>query len=61
MKLYTENLHEGQKNQYIFKTRTHNLETLASIHKKNVTLLESSLLKNCGKVLVCHPKIGGIL
>ena len=61
MKLYAENLREGQKNQYIFKTRTHNLETLASIHKKNATLLETSLLKNCGKFLVCHPKIGGIL
>ena len=48
MKLYAENLREGQKNQYIFKTRTHNLETLASIHKKNATLLETSLPKNCG-------------
>ena len=49
MKLYAENLREGQKSQDILKTRTHNLETLASIHKKNATLLETSLLKNCGK------------
>ena len=38
-----------------------NLETLEGIHKKNVTLLETSLLKNYGKILVCHPKIGGVL
>ena len=49
MKLYAEKLREGQNNQYIFKTRTHNLETLASIHKKSARLLETSLLKNCGK------------
>ena len=28
--------------------------------KKNATLLETSLLKNYGKVLVCHPKIGRV-
>ena len=50
MKLYAENLREGQKSQYIFKTRTHYLETLASIHKTNATLLETSLLKNCGEL-----------
>ena len=61
MKLYAENLREGQKKQYILKTRTHNLETLASIYRKNATLLGTSLLKNCGKFLVSHPKIGGIL
>ena len=61
MKLYVENLREGQKNQHIFKTRTHNLETLGSFHKKNARLLETSLRKTCGKFLVCHPKIGGIL
>ena len=44
MKLYAENLREGEKYQYIFKTRTHNLETLASIPKKNATLLETSFL-----------------
>ena len=61
MKLYVENLREGQKNQHIFKTRTPKLETLGSFHKKNAGLLETSLLKNCGKFLVCNPKIGGIL
>ena len=61
MELHAENLHEEQKNQYIFKTRTHNLETLAGTHKKNATLLVVSLLKNCAKFLVCHPKVGGIL
>ena len=50
MTLYAENLREGQENQYILKTRTHNLETLASIYKKNATLLEASLLRNCGKL-----------
>ena len=30
------------------------VETLGGIHKRNVTLLETSLLKNYG---VCHPKI----
>ena len=30
---------------------THNLETLGGIHKKNGKLLETSLLKNCGKEL----------
>ena len=60
MKLYAENLLEGQKNQYIFKTRTHNLETLASIYKKSATPLQTSLLRNCEKFLVCHPKIGAI-
>ena len=49
MKLYGENLPEGQKHsQNIFKTRTHNQETVTSIHKKNPTLLETSLSKNCG-------------
>ena len=61
MKLYAENLREGQKYQYIFKTRTHNLETLASILKKNATLLETSFLQNFGKFLFCHRKIGEIL
>ena len=57
MKLYAENFREEQKlNQYIFKTRTHNLGTLASIHKKNATLLETSLLKNCGKLSILSPK-----
>ena len=61
MKLYVESLLEEQKNQNIFETRTHNLETRTSIHKKNARLLETSLLKNCGKFLLCNPKIGVIL
>ena len=57
MKLYAENLREEQKkSQYIFKTRTHNLETPASIHKKNATLLDTLLLKNCGKLSILSPK-----
>ena len=43
MKLYAENLREAQKIQYVFKTTTHPLETLASIYKKNATLLETSI------------------
>ena len=38
-----------------------NLEFFEGIHKENVTLLETSLLKNYGNILVCHPKIGGVL
>ena len=60
MKLYAENLREAQKIQYVFKTTTHPLETLASIYKKNATLLETSLLNNCGKFVVCYPNIDGI-
>ena len=40
--------------------RAHNLETLGVIHKKNATLLETSLLKIAENVLVCHPKIEGV-
>ena len=43
MKLYAENLCEGQKYQYIFKTK-------GGIRKKNAKLLETSLLKNYGKL-----------
>ena len=61
MKLYAENFREGQKYQYIFKTkRVYDLETLRGIHKKNATLLETLLLKNYGKCLVCHPEIEGV-
>ena len=59
--LYAENLTEGQKNQYIFKKRTHNLETLGGIHKKNATLLKTSLLNNFGKVSSLSHKSGGSL
>ena len=56
MKLYAEYLREGQKNQYIFKTSTHKLETLRNIRKKNATLFEASLLTNCGKLYSLSPK-----
>ena len=36
--------------------RTQNLETLGGIYKKYVTLLETSLLKNCGKLSSLSPK-----
>ena len=36
--------------------KAYNLETLGGIHKKNTTLLETSSLKNCGKLLSLSPK-----
>ena len=60
MKLYAENLCEGQKYQYIFKTKG-NLETLGGIHKKNATLLETSLVENYGKLSSLSPKNLGSL
>ena len=45
-----------KKNQYTLKTKAHDLETLGSIHKKNSTLLENLLLKNCGKLSSLSPK-----
>ena len=45
-----ENLREGKKSIDIQNKRAHNLETLKGIHKKNATLLETSLLKNYGKL-----------
>ena len=39
----------------------HNLETLGGIHKKNVTLLESSLMKNCVKLSSLSLKNWGSL
>ena len=32
------------------ESKAHNLESLGGIHKKNATLSETSLLKNCGKL-----------
>ena len=61
MKLYAENFCGGQKINIFSKQGLITLEALASIHKKNATLLETSSLKNCEKFLVCYPKIGGIL
>ena len=61
MKLYAENLREGQKKSMHFQNkRTPNLEFLGGIHKKNATLLETSLLEICGKFPVCHLKIEGV-
>ena len=34
----------------------HNLETLRCIHKRNGKLLETSLLKSCGKLSILSPK-----
>ena len=46
---------------HIQSKRAHNLETLGGIHKKNATLLETSLLKNCGKLSSLSPKNWGSL
>ena len=47
MKLQAGNLGEEQKIPMHFQNKgAHNLETLGGIHKKNATLLETSLLKN---------------
>ena len=51
---------KGKKSIHFQNERGHNLETLGGIHKKNATLLETLLLKNYGKFLVCHPKIGWV-
>ena len=57
MKIYAENLCEEQKKSIHFQIkRAHNIETLAGIHKKNATLLETSLLKNCGKLFTLLHK-----
>ena len=50
MNLYGENLREGKKSIHFQNKRAHNLENLGGIHKKNATLLETSLLKNYGKL-----------
>ena len=41
--------------------RSHNLESFGRNYKKFVTQSGTSLLINCGKLLVCHPKNGGVL
>ena len=38
------------------RSRAHNLTTLEGIHKKNIRPLETSLLKNCGKLSSLSPK-----
>ena len=58
MKLYAENLREGSI--HFQNKRDHNLKTLGGIHNKNATLLETLLLKNCGKPSSLSPKIGRV-
>ena len=41
--------------------RSHNLETFERNHKKFGTQSGTSLLINCGKYLVSHPKYGEVL
>ena len=58
MKLCEENLREGG-NINTFQKKgliAHNLETLGGIRKENATLLETSLLKNYGKLSNLSPK-----
>ena len=47
---------KGRKSIHFQNKRAHNLETLGGIHKKNATLLETSLLKNYGKLSSLSPK-----
>ena len=54
MKLYAENLCEKGKNQYIFRKKGG--ITLGGIYKKNATVLEISLLKNCKKLSSASPQ-----
>ena len=46
----------GKKSIHFQNEGAHNLETLGGIHKKNVTLLETLLLKNYGKLSSLSPK-----
>ena len=55
MKLYVENFREEEKINTFSEQKAHNLETLGAIHKKNATLLETSLLKHYGKRSSSHP------
>ena len=51
----------AKKSIHFQNKRTHNLETIEGIHKKNATLLETSLLKNYGKLSSLSPKNWGSL
>ena len=51
---------KGKKIMHFLNKRAHNLETPGGIHKK-ATLLETSLLKNCGKLSNFLPKNWGSL
>ena len=50
---------KGKKSIHFQSKRAHNLEALGGIHKKNATLLETSLLTNCGKLSSLSPKTWG--
>ena len=52
---------KGKKSIHFQNKKAHNLEPLGGIHKKNTTLLETSLLKNCEKLSVLSPKSWGSL
>ena len=56
MELYAEKLCQGEKSIHFVNKRAHNLETLEGIHKKNAKPLETSLLKNYGKVCSLSPE-----
>ena len=45
----------GKINTFLEK-RAHKLETLGGIYKKNATMLEISLLKNCKKLSSASPQ-----
>ena len=47
---------KGNKIKTFSKKITHDLETLGGIHKKNGTLLETSLQNNCGKLFSLSHK-----
>ena len=42
MKLYAENLCEGEKSTHFQNIRAHNLETCGGFRKKNAAMLETS-------------------
>ena len=52
---------KGKKTMDFQNKRAHNLDTLVGIHKKNATVLETSLLANYGKLPGLSPKIGASL
>ena len=61
MKLYLETFVKEKKSIHFPNKRAHNLENLGGIHKKNTILLETSLLKNSGKLSSLSTKnLGGL-
>ena len=61
MKSLAETLRGGEKKLLPKNYRSHNPKTWKHIHKIFGIQLATLLLINCGKVLVCQPKSGGIL